>query len=346
MRIVLFAICSLFLSLNSFAQRPDPYFYLDSNFVATTSPDYHYIRVIKNFYSKQGPHTVTEFYRTGEPYSIGTISDAFSRKKIGEFTYYYKNGHPKINRYFNGEPTGIYQEWYEDGRVKLEGMYLPSNADSTIIDKLQIHNYWDKNNVHQVINGNGFYAVDEGDVKLSGQLKNGLRDSIWNGSIRSLKALFKESYAQGKLVNGVSTTYGDVKHEYTTLRQECEPQGGGVALQEIIKKNLKFANRSITVGTNIIFRIDVEGQIAGIHFPKGVGIKNEEELIRLLQQTSPWRPQRLRGVAVRSTFALPYTFGAKNYGRPYEPDPFQAVKGNTQMPAKVYVRPTDAITGW
>lgn len=91
--------------------------------------------------------------------------------------------------YINGIPVGKYQEWYDNGNIKLVGYYNENGNEEGLFQK------WYKNGVLHIV---GYY-------------KNGVRDSTWTFN-RSDRSIEKRGYYNNGLKNGV--------WEYFTLTGE------------------------------------------------------------------------------------------------------------------------------
>ncbi len=109
----------------------------------------------------------------------------------GEFIRYFPySGKKELEvHYVNGIPVGKYQEWYDNGNIKLVGYYNENGNEEGLFQK------WYKNGVLHIV---GYY-------------KNGVRDSIWTFN-RSDKSLEKKGHYNNGLKNGV--------WEYFTLTGE------------------------------------------------------------------------------------------------------------------------------
>ncbi|WP_235832357.1 toxin-antitoxin system YwqK family antitoxin [Flavobacterium zhairuonense] len=152
--------------------------FLDSLNRETTSPNYSYMRVITNYSQKSVRYVVTDFYKNGRKKMTGATLDRDILKKDGEFIYYYKNGAKEsVVNYFDDHKSGKEINWYENQSKKCEKQHTwdPKTKRSQTL----ILNFWTKEGEQTVIDGNGEYEETDGFITQKGDLKNGLKQGVW-----------------------------------------------------------------------------------------------------------------------------------------------------------------------
>jgi TonB family protein len=308
MKKLFFTLLFIF-SISSFSQESvDKIIYLDSLHKESTIDNYKTKRIIKDFNIDKSEYKVLEYDNLGNLQLEGNYSDKYSLKRTGEFTEYHKNGNKKsIKNYKDSKAFGTYYEWYENGAKKLEAQY--TEKDLMTAENYKILQFWDKNNNHTVIDGNGFFSNNANENSIfEGNLKNGLKDGTWKGSYKD-KYSFTEIYNQGKFVSGIRINSDNEKIEYSELESKPQPKKGIEKFYKYIGENFKYTDSSIKnkiQGKIIIqFIIDKTGKITEPKIIKGLGYGLDEEAIRVIMRYDDWIPGQQRGVNVRVQYMLP-----------------------------------------
>lgn len=303
---LLFIICT-----STFSQESvDKIIYLDSLQKEATVDNFKVKRIIKDFHTNKSEYKFLEYNNQGNLILEGNYSDKYTLKRTGDFIEYYPNGNKKsLKNYKDSKPVGNYYEWYENGAKKLEAQYTEIELMSS--ENYIILQYWDKNNNHKVVDGNGFFSNNANENSVfEGNLKDGLKDGTWKGSYKD-KYSFTEIYNKGRLVSGIRINSDDEKIEYTELETKPKPKKGLEEFYKYIGKNFKFtkeAEKKNIEGRIIIqFVIDKTGEITEPKIVKGLGYGLDEEAIRVLTRYENWIPGQQRGVNVRVQYMLPIT---------------------------------------
>ena len=111
----------------------------------------------------------------------------------GEFTSYYENaGKESQGMVKSGKPVGIWNYWYNDGKLKQTGRF-----ESLVYKTI---NTWDNNGNRLVVNGEGYQVtkLDNGVIAEEGNYTNGLRDGLWKFRNESDMLISEINYKQGK----------------------------------------------------------------------------------------------------------------------------------------------------
>lgn len=193
--------------------------FLDSLNLETTSPNFSYTRVITNYSQKSARYVVTDFYKNGRKKMTGATLDRDILKKDGEFIYYYKNGAKEsVIDYSDDHKSGKEISWYENQSKKLE----KQNSWDSKTKKSQtlILNSWNEDKTQTVTDGNGEYQETEGFVTQKGEIKNGLKQGVWQGNDFSKNISFTDNYDKGILISGVSVDGNNIKTSYSSLLEK------------------------------------------------------------------------------------------------------------------------------
>ena len=289
----------------------DKIFFLDT-IQKIDNEESHYLRKIKDYYSKipSYEYVVEDYYKSGKIQMIGKSLNKEFLQKNGDFIYYYENGNKeKMLKYDSSIPVGKLYQWHENGSKKLAGEYFP-HKDKMIKSELKIYQYWNKDNVQKVTDGNGTYEDydDQFKATATGEVKNGSRHGEWIGTSLKHKISFKEVYENGKLISGESTDSLETKRTYEKVIQNPEPIGGMANFNRHISKKYRFPS-DLVVHANVLivlsFIIDKDGSVQDIRVRQSARKDLDDEAIRILKSYDKWKPGYFRGLPVKVSFNLP-----------------------------------------
>lgn len=193
--------------------------FLDSLNRETTSENYSYTRVITNYSQKSARYVVTDFYKNGRKKMTGATLDKDILKKDGEFICYYKNGAKEsVVDYADDHKSGKEITWYENQTKKCEkqNSWDPKTKKSQTL----ILNCWNEDKTQIVTDGNGAYEESDQCITQKGEIKNGLKQGVWQGNNSSRKISFIDHYDKGVLVSGVSVDENNIKFSYSSLAEK------------------------------------------------------------------------------------------------------------------------------
>lgn len=308
MKSIFFSLLFLLVTKLCFSQSAaiDRKIYLDSTWNETTSENYKYYRIVKDYYSDKDLYVINDYYKSGVLQMEGTSKTKDDASKEGEFVFYYENGNKKtVTNYVKSRPNGKNFEWYENGNKKLEGEYIEN--EKTFVGELKVFQFWNSKNVQTVIDGNGDYEQVEENFFASGKLKDGLKDGLWEGYDKKIGYTFSENYANQKLISGVSIDSSKVSRNYKVVELKPVPKRGYEDFYKYVGKKFQVPNMPKGVGGKIFlkFIVDKEGQIIDPKILKGIGYGADEEAIRVVSSYTNFAPGEVRGIKVRCTFSLP-----------------------------------------
>ncbi|HQF48842.1 MAG TPA: energy transducer TonB [Flavobacterium alvei] len=315
MKSILFAILFLLVpklavsqvtKTNELILSPDDKFiYLDSTNQESKTKNYVYIRVIKDSKLKKKSYAVQEYYRSGEIRMEGTSETNNGNLKEGIVTYYYKNTNKKsLTNYVKGRKNGINLEWYENGSKKSEGEYIEDEKKMTPMHK--INQFWDANGLQKVVDGNGFFEDKDENESEKGEVKNGFKDGVWEGSLKNQKITYKETYKNGKLISGESVDKDNITYNYTEIETKPEYKSGVMDFNKYVARNYRAPNvQGLKGKVYVTFVVDVDGKIVEPRVLRDIGYGTGEEAIRVLKNCDEWTPGEQRGRKVRCSYSLP-----------------------------------------
>ncbi len=315
MKPILFALLLLFvpkLCISQGITANDDAVYLDSLFNIGNEKNYKYIRIVKDYkIQNQESYKVKDFYKSGKIAMSGTTSKRDKIIKTGTFVYYYENGNKKsITNYKLDKKDGEYFEFYENGNKKEAGENILDDKKNKSEHK--INQFWDINGVQKVSDGNGFYEDQGENESEKGEIKNGFKEGIWEGSFNKLKFSYKETYKDGKLISGISTNTDGITNTYYELEKKPEPKYGMDDFYKFIGKNYRTPNQQGLKGkVYITFVVDKDGKIVEPKILRDIGYGTGQEAIRVIMAYDGFIPGEQRGRKVRCTYSLPISIQSR-----------------------------------
>jgi len=95
-----------------------------------------------------------------------------------------------------------------------------------------------------------------------------------------------------------------------------EPPGGISGFYEYVDANLKYPKAakedSVEGKVFVRFVITKEGKITEVEAIKSIGYGCDEEAMRIVRKSSPWKPATQNGTLVKVTMVLPISFRLDN----------------------------------
>ena len=99
---------------------------------------------------------------------------------------------------------------------------------------------------------------------------------------------------------------------FMVVEDQPEFPGGYAALNEFIRKNLKYPaicrENGIQGRVIVSFVVEKDGRIANPEVVKGLHPSADKEAIRVVNLLPPWKPGKQRGKEVRCKFTLPINY--------------------------------------
>ena len=284
----------------------DKLIYLDSTWSETTKENHKYYRITKDYHTKSDLYKIKEYYKSGAIRTEGFSKNKDKFEKEGELTLYFENGNKyKICHYLNARLIGKEFEWYENGNKKREIEYTPTEKESQ--NKIRIIQYWNKDNVQTVVDGNGNYEESYKEFYSAGKLRNGYKDGIWEGYDKKIGYTFSENYEDKKFISGVSIDNEKIAHNYTIIDKKPDNKEDIKDFYYYFAKNFHFPYLANGVGGKFYlkFTIDINGNIIEPSVLKSIGYNANKEAIRVLLAYKKFTPREIRGIKTKYTYTLP-----------------------------------------
>lgn len=312
MKIKLFLVVISLTNFLNAQENIDKTIYLDSLFTVTSNQNYLYYNVIKEYNLDKEIYKIEQHYRSGKLKMEVNSKYKDILTEIGISKNYYENGViESVKNFEKGILIGDYQEWYENGNQKLKGIYIINNdsLDST----LKINDYWSKENIKKVINGNGDYEENNFYNSSFGKVKNGYKEGNWEGKSEKFNYTYKENYTDGKLTTGISIDNLGIEHIYSVIFLRPEPKNGLGSFYKYLAKKFKIPKDLEDVSGKVIvqFSIDKTGKVGDCKILKSINSSLDNEAIRLINNYPNWRIGQIRGINVKTTYAIPIVIKAE-----------------------------------
>lgn len=303
-------VAVLFYSLLSFGQTPiNKVIFYDSIRKETFSKEYSFKKIIKEYNLEKTSYEVEYYSKINNVDVLNYRCFVNDKKELtlhGEFISFYDSGAKnEIKNYENGTRIGITKKLYENGNLWFEGEYKTVKEE----DLLFHYNYWDKNGVQKVKDGNGifeeFFGKDD-DVVFTGKIKNGLKDGVWKIDTSDYPKI-EEVYEKGVFKTGtIYKSLTDIR-KYNTRQVHASPIGGMNDFRMKLAQNIKKSSLSLNYRGkfNIKFVVDGNGNL--IDFKANENINDElfSKLIEIIKSTSKWESGIYNGREVKQYFTLP-----------------------------------------
>jgi hypothetical protein len=184
--------------------------YNEQYFITDQNCDFAAIRRVAQMDAEKKIFTgdFTDYDRKGHVIMTGSYTQ--EGKKNGVFRVWYPGGYLKMEaQYANGEPTGTWFFYYNDGKPLCILKAGPA---------IQLTDYWNLSDVRAVKEGNGKYAFtgpafgynEEGytSVNYSGRIVNGLPDGEWQKIY---------IFPDGRFRLALSEQFEDGQYRYTRI---------------------------------------------------------------------------------------------------------------------------------
>jgi antitoxin component YwqK of YwqJK toxin-antitoxin module len=313
MKSFLFSILFLFIPKLCISQSTfDRKIYLDSTWNDTTSENYKYYRIVKDYYSDKDLYTIKDYYKSGVLQMEGTSKTRDVMSKEGEFVFYYENGNKKaLTTFIKSRPNGKCSQWYENGNKKLEGEYVED--EKTFVGELKVFQFWNAENVQTVFDGNGDYDEISDFFFASGKIKEGFKDGIWEGYDKKLGYTFSEEYENKKFKYGISIDSTKISRKYKIVELRPEPKNGISDFYKHVAKNFRVPEvRGLQGKSYITFVIDKDGQVVEPKILKSIGYGTDEQAIKVVTSYKNFVPGEIRGIKMRCAYSLPISIQSAN----------------------------------
>lgn len=251
---------------------------------------------------------VTDYYLNGKPKLIGTlVIGNFTADLEGSCIEFYPNGQKKIIcSYKNGRREGDAIAYYANGKIYETGKYYQG--------KLVLVSCNDSTGKVLAENGNGRWIQLKSDYKTllqEGEVVDGLEDGEWK-YYPSDDVYCICQYRRGELISGISYDKQGNKYPFTSFEMLPEFDGGVQGFTKFLQKNSHYPTdakaRKIQGRVILTFVIEKDGSLTGIRVARSIDPLLNEEAIRILKLSPPWKPGLQNGRPVRVQYTVPINF--------------------------------------
>lgn len=305
------------LSINSFSQtEKGTLFYVDSLHNIANDKNYKFTRIVEDYDAVKDSYLFSEYYKSG----VRSMKAMSKNKDIlildGLRIDYYENGNKKQqstykNNYLNGKQI----EWYSNENKKIERELKWNPINKTYI--IQILQFWNKENEHKIIDGNGEYEETTKLYSQKGSVKNGLKQDIWTGNDFKMNTSFSETYDKGELISGISTDGNNTMYPYIHIEDQPHPKNGMSEFYKKFNENLRLPNSLQNIDLNyrffIKFTVDKNGQLIEPSTPRELGLDLEKEITRIINKTEKWIPAKKRGIPTEVKYNISIAINNNTY---------------------------------
>lgn len=286
-------------------------FYLDSRELPATEKDsVAFIRVIQRDSSDKQLFTVQDFYLSGSRRLVGkSILPSYYLRREGVFMEYYRNGRRKsVKTYENDVEKGDEMYYYPNGKPYYT-RHFDSGAKQWIVSESA-----DSTGAVLATDGKGSYIIYNHDFKLvkgKGPLLNGLKDGEWRGNVNDTTT-YVCTYNKGVCSSGVSTSSSGRKYEFKKDIDEPEFPGGEQNFGRFLARTMRYPavakENNIQGKVFISFIVNKDGTLSGFNIVRGIGSGCDDEVLRVLRLSPPWRPGFQYGIAMNFPYTIPISF--------------------------------------
>ncbi len=132
----------------------------------------------------------------------------------------------------------------------------------------------------------------------------------------SLNSSENQTAAETDVIANAKSKYEGRLFDLGNVEKEPEFQGGQNSLAKFISSNLRYPRRArrkkIQGKVFIGFIVEKNGSLTDFKTVKGIGGGCDQEAIRVLKSSPPWKPGYFNGKPVRTSYILPITFQLGN----------------------------------
>ncbi|MEO7213231.1 TonB family protein [Mucilaginibacter sp.] len=314
---LVFSFLLVFATLFGRAQQ-NVYFLKNNGKYVTAKDSADFIRVVTLPDSGSVLYNVIEFYKNGVKKTIGKSTKIDPPRYLGQVVRFFENGkRASLYQQSDKGTVGAAYEFYPNGTVYRILKY----PDSVKTDNIFAENYLITANSDSlgnklVVDGRGYYKGFDSKFKYideEGRVKNGLRDSIWNGTDKNLKVTFTETYKEGNLIAGAMIDSAGAKFTYAGTRMTSPKfNGGNRAFGNYLGKNIIYPDlerKNGIYGVVILqFVVEKDGRVTDVRVQKSVSPGLDKEASRVIKNSPLWIPGTRFGKPIRVTYAVPINF--------------------------------------
>jgi antitoxin component YwqK of YwqJK toxin-antitoxin module len=254
---------------------------------------------------------IKTYYQNGQIECEGFLNGDL---KVGKWSFYHENGKVFSNGQYgdNGNPIGVWIEYYDNGQIKYEAISSQGNWFSIDADNLEILNYWNEDGIPLIVDGEGKLSIyfangniqqvsywtnklkngtlqefyESGQIKINREYKDGVKDGTGKVFLENGTLSYENYHLKGKPIGKVREWY-----ENGQIAEEGEYINGEYLVHnfwtesgdQILKDGTGKAIRKYgTTGLDIYEqhydkgKMTIEKKIASIVYGKFIPNKNEK----------------------------------------------------------------------
>lgn len=302
---------------NSKVQHDTTAYYMQNDRdMAYSETDAKFLRLIIK--ADSGLFRVEDYYMDASPKLIAySYSDKMNFEPFaqGKRIDYYTGGKMKmVSNYKRGEEIGSKELYYPNGNLYTVTMldnntvYLKKCIDS-------VGNVLADKGNGKWIDFDNFFAS-----KTEGQVINGKREGEWT-EITKTGEKNTGTYKDGLLVSGDLLNADTLIYEHPDVPPTFD--GGESGFNKFLSRTIRYpaVARQNNIQGRVIasFIVERDGSITHLRIIRGIGSGCDEEVIRVISLSPPWKPGHLNGKLVRVKYALPVAFALQEEKRSFIP---------------------------
>jgi len=315
----IFLLCAacMLLVLRVSAQRQNTYYLKNNGDYVKKADSADIIRLVHEPEKGSTLYPTKEFYKSGQRKSYGHSIKIDPPSYEGPFIAFFENGTRKqFLKYDKGRIVDTAYNYFPNGKL-YSSLFYKLSGDSSLVYVKSVN---DSTGAATVTDGNGYAVLYDADFKYvtgKGNVKNGKYDGEWTGEFRTKDTLlYKEVYADGKMLSGTSTdAKGNVYH-YTQSEVLPRFKGGMMAFYQQVKMRTRYprelAAQRVQGVAIIKFLVLANGEITNVHAINDVHPGLASEAMRVIKSAKGWQPGVLKGRVVNVSHTIPMSFTLSN----------------------------------
>ena len=237
----------------------------------------------------------------------GTFKSVADQSKEGRVYWYYENGNPKEESYFeNNKRNGLCKWYHENGNLKEQSLFV--DGERRGISKIYFENGENKTHV--------LYESGKEPRHLQIWTEDGLsflKDGT--GTIEAehptLNGKWFKFYQSGYIIDEY-VVREDGQKIYLKVEKDAEPMFGYGRFFSYLKSKKKYpkaAKKNKTEGKVLVeFVVAPDGRITEVQVVEGFDSACDAEAVRLFQNANAWKPAKHNNENVYQALQLPVQF--------------------------------------
>jgi antitoxin component YwqK of YwqJK toxin-antitoxin module len=299
----------LFFSLVSFGQSSnDKVIYKDSDFNEVDSINYTHKYIVKKYDEEKEIYEVEKFVKINEKNVLEAIYQVRDKNNFvlnGVCKIFKENKVQTISNYINNRLNGEYFEYYEDGKIKIEGEYKIQSDKEIFYYK----NYWDLNGKQIIKDYKGhFEYFHEGKILIEGEIFNGLVNGKWVSKNEEFPK-YEYNFKNNELIDGIIYKSENDKRKIKK-NESASPKNGLENFQKNLREGIQIMlNRARVSAGNykVIVRFVVyeDGSIQEIEVVKNGEVYLESDVKSIFKKLDYWNSEVVNGIEIKKKLTQP-----------------------------------------